>query len=114
GIFFILASSICVVGLFRPFWSIVCDEAKEKLRGYYIKRHLKDLAKDEKMILKEYIDSDEATRLYHLNQRGISGLAGRRYVIRTTNISVPGSHSFSFTIDPTVRKVLRKHPHLLS
>ncbi|MGE9007247.1 super-infection exclusion protein B [Leptospira interrogans] len=76
---------------------------------------LSDLTKDEKILLRRYINDGENSCYQSIYDGVANGLEAKNIVYRASQLSVPGTpgQKFPYNLQPYARKILNKSPSLL-
>ncbi len=76
------------------------------------RRHLSNLASDEKILLRRYLEQDQSTISFPINSGAATSLSAKKLIFRSSNIA---SHytNFPYTIQPGVREILENRPSIL-
>ncbi|WP_217522020.1 super-infection exclusion protein B [Vibrio metschnikovii] len=99
---------------------IVCSaEIIERINKYFKKRREESkrlkvlclLNKQEKLIIKQYINNDSATLYRSYSDGVIGGLCKKNILFRASDMADPFGN-FAFNIEPWVLKYYEEHPHL--
>jgi hypothetical protein len=113
GLVFIASASLLVVHAIPAIAPVVVSPWKRQLNRRTDLKRLADLTHDEKAFLRPYILDDENTRHALITSGVVKGLVAKGLLYRASKTSAPGG-GFPYNMQPTIRSLLKKRPHLLN